>query len=167
MWEFYSYRREVVNRCKPNPAHYAVTAFQKKMAERNVRVDIVTQNIDRFHQAAGAQDVLELHGSLWLVKPVDEPGFLEAPGRVWEDRTQPLTPALANCSAEFNPDAPRIPIEELPHKDGRLLRPGVVWFDETLDDRVMDKVHEIIDHSDMIIGAYNCLCFGEWHLNMK
>jgi hypothetical protein len=37
-----------------------------------------------------------MHGSLWLLKPVTWPGFVEAPGApVVEDRNVPLTPAFA------------------------------------------------------------------------
>lgn len=34
------------------------------------------------YKAAGAVDVTELHGSLWLLKSVKHKGFLEEPGKV-------------------------------------------------------------------------------------
>lgn len=62
VWEFYHYRRELVLSKKPNPAHFAITKFQKKMRESGKQAWVITQNIDGFHQAAGNQDVVELHG---------------------------------------------------------------------------------------------------------
>ena len=72
VWEFYHYRREVVARCKPNPGNFALAAFQRKLAQEGKQVDIVTQNIDRLHRSAGGVDVVELHGSLWLLKALGE-----------------------------------------------------------------------------------------------
>ena len=62
VWEFYSYRREVVLTKRPNKAHYAIAEFQRRLKEEGRSVTVITQNIDELHQAAGAQHVLELHG---------------------------------------------------------------------------------------------------------
>ena len=62
VWEFYSYRRELVLSKKPNKGHLAIADFQGRMAEMGKSVTVITQNIDGFHQAAGAKDVIELHG---------------------------------------------------------------------------------------------------------
>lgn len=58
-------RREVVSRCQPNAAHYALAAAEQQARQRGVDFQVVTQNIDRLHQAAGSSDVVEMHGSLW------------------------------------------------------------------------------------------------------
>lgn len=43
-------------------------------------------------------------------------------------------------------------VEELPHDDeGRLLRPGVVWFNENLDDAVIDAVDDGLEATDLLI----------------
>jgi NAD-dependent SIR2 family protein deacetylase len=44
--EFYHYRREIAGACRPNAAHYALTAFQKRLAREGRTVDIITQNVD-------------------------------------------------------------------------------------------------------------------------
>lgn len=62
VWEFYSYRREVVLTKQPNKAHYAIAEFQKRMKEKGRSVTAITQNIDELHQRAGTEDVIELHG---------------------------------------------------------------------------------------------------------
>lgn len=45
----------------PNAGHHAITTLQRS---RGRAVDIITQNVDRLHQASGARDVLELHGTI-------------------------------------------------------------------------------------------------------
>ena len=62
VWEFYSYRREVVLTKEPNKAHYAIAEFQKKLKNDGKSVTVITQNIDGLHQRAGTEDVIELHG---------------------------------------------------------------------------------------------------------
>lgn len=59
-------------------------ALQRKLAASvpGRTLSILTQNIDRLHQASGSVNVSELHGSLWLVKPENHKGFLEEPGKV-------------------------------------------------------------------------------------
>jgi NAD-dependent deacetylase sirtuin 5 len=62
VWEFYSWRRDVAARCRPNPAHYAIAALQLRLEQEGRRFTLITQNVDRFHQAAGSRNVIELHG---------------------------------------------------------------------------------------------------------
>src|SRR6201998_1187092 len=51
-------------RAQPNDAHRALAALEKQG-----RVGIlVTQNVDRLHQAAGSHNVVDLHGRLDLVR---------------------------------------------------------------------------------------------------
>jgi NAD-dependent SIR2 family protein deacetylase len=45
---------------RPNAGHYAVADLQR----RGLVGAIITQNVDGLHQAAGARDVVELHGGL-------------------------------------------------------------------------------------------------------
>lgn len=157
VWEFYHYRRTVVAKCGPNPAHFAVASLQRACNLAGKKFTLLTQNIDRLHQAAGSTDVVELHGSLWLVKPVGHPGFLEEAGLVWENRDNPICAALEGKGA---PDAAQlagsIPAENLPHfpdKDGarKMLRPAVVWFGETLDPRVVSRMSAAIDECDLLL----------------
>jgi NAD-dependent SIR2 family protein deacetylase len=48
---------------RPNDGHRAVARLQA----RGLITGIITQNVDGLHQAAGARDVIELHGGLDLV----------------------------------------------------------------------------------------------------
>jgi NAD-dependent SIR2 family protein deacetylase len=52
------------NRAQPNDTHRALAQL-----EREDRVEaLVTQNVDRLHQAAGSHDVIDLHGRLDFVR---------------------------------------------------------------------------------------------------
>ncbi len=104
-------------------------------------------------QAGGATDVLELHGSLWLLKRVGEPSFVEEPGKVWEDRRVPLAPCFeGRCQPDPAVKASTIPMTELPHaEDGKLLRPAVVWFNEGLDERVLGRAYKQLEACDLLL----------------
>jgi NAD-dependent SIR2 family protein deacetylase len=52
-----------IARAAPNTGHLAVAEFSR----RGLLTGIITQNVDGLHQAAGASDVTELHGSLHRV----------------------------------------------------------------------------------------------------
>jgi NAD-dependent deacetylase sirtuin 5 len=66
------------------------------------------------------------------------------------------------CVSLPDPDAEdaRIPVDQLPRcqntdKDGKacggLLRPHVVWFNESLDDKVLNKAHEELENCDLCL----------------
>jgi NAD-dependent deacetylase len=87
---------------------------------------IVTQNIDGMHQRAGATEVTELHGSMWRVRCDDE-------GIVREDTTTPMNPRKCSCGAYW--------------------RPGIVWFEDQLDDRVVRRASEALDQCDLLVSV--------------
>eukprot|EP00887_Chlorella_sp_A99_P001843 scaffold19.g1843.t1 len=115
---------------------------------------LVWENVDRFHQQAGSRSVVELHGSIWDVCPAGRRGAKVGPCR--EDRAQPLCAALAGRGAPDPAAAelPPIPTDLLPHDaQGRLLRPGVVWFGEALDPAVLDAAEAAVEACDLFITA--------------
>jgi NAD-dependent deacetylase len=86
---------------------------------------IVTQNIDGMHQRAGATDVVELHGSLWRVRCDDE-------SVVREDRTVPMDPRKCAC--------------------GDYWRPDIVWFEDALDRRVIQRAVSALEGCDLLVS---------------
>jgi NAD-dependent deacetylase len=60
VWDFYSKRLDVLAEARPNAAHRALAELERRGL---VRV-VITQNIDRLHQAAGSRRVIEVHGSI-------------------------------------------------------------------------------------------------------
>ncbi|MFX0062823.1 MAG: NAD-dependent deacetylase [Candidatus Hermodarchaeota archaeon] len=57
-WTMAKELRTTLKAAKPNPAHIAVTELEKY-----IKTTVVTQNIDFLHQAAGSQNVIEMHGT--------------------------------------------------------------------------------------------------------
>lgn len=60
VWAWFDYRRRLLEKLKPNPAHAALARWQERFRD----FTLVTQNIDGLHQAAGSRRVIELHGSI-------------------------------------------------------------------------------------------------------
>lgn len=138
VWEFYHYRRQVMLSKLPNPAHYALKELQKHFEQKGNVVDIVTQNIDGLHQASGAKNIVELHGSLFKTR-------CTKCGNIEVNKNSPICPALQGKGMpEHGVANADIPIDLLPHCKKKncngLLRPHVVWFGESLDDDVLEKV---------------------------
>src|SRR3712207_7081133 len=52
--------RSQIREARPNAGHTAVADLQRA----GLVAGVVTQNVDGLHQAAGARDVVELHGGL-------------------------------------------------------------------------------------------------------
>lgn len=86
---------------------------------------LITQNVDGLHEAAFAaadanpSEVTRLHGSIWEVSCWRR--CAASPPR-WRDATVPY------------PDIP----PRCPHC-GDLIRPGVVWFGESLDPHIVER----------------------------
>jgi NAD-dependent deacetylase len=61
VWEWFNYRRGLLEALEPNAAHQAISRWQDRFKD----FGLVTQNIDGLHQAAGSREVIELHGNIW------------------------------------------------------------------------------------------------------
>lgn len=113
--EWYDWRRQHIARVRPNPAHHVLASWGLRFP----RFTLITQNVDGLHERAGSAAVLRMHGSIWEVSCWKR--CAGAPAR-WRDDTVPwpeLPPPCPHC--------------------GGPLRPGVVWFGETLDADVLDR----------------------------
>ena len=102
VWEWFDYRRGLLNELKPNAGHHAIARWQEQFPE----FVLVTQNIDGLHQSAGSQDVIEMHGSIWRARCIACHDRYQIP----KDQPRP-----ANCQS-----------------CGDRLRPDVVLFGEML-----------------------------------
>ncbi|KAK7186433.1 DHS-like NAD/FAD-binding domain-containing protein [Paraphaeosphaeria sporulosa] len=173
VWQFYSYRRHMALKAKPNPAHYALAELSRKKESFLT----LSQNVDGLSPRANhpEESLKLLHGSLFDVKCSDFfCNYLEK-----NNYTDPIVPALAIPTSEEDPTTTsalasreldiadeNVPIPELSYKHlpkcpkckRGLLRPGVVWFGEMLPEKVLDDIEEWIQKKDpidliMVIGT--------------
>jgi len=114
VWGWYEWRRARVLAAAPNAAHLAIA----ELARRVPRLSLITQNVDDLHERAGCAEVIHLHGSL------------HAP----------------RCFACTRPYAGVLPLPDVGEEGSRIepprclrcngrIRPGVVWFGESLPER--------------------------------
>jgi NAD-dependent protein deacetylase/lipoamidase len=125
--QWYDQRRCDVARCTPNPGHLALAQLHRHAVARGAEFTLITQNVDRLHQAGGSTEVIELHGSLWAWRCMDC-------GR----ETEEIGPAFAShpprCSC------------------GGVKRPGVVWFGEELPHDTLRKAQEAAASCQLFIS---------------
>lgn len=111
VWGWYEWRRMQVMRASPNPAHRAVAELQSLVGD----LTVVTQNVDDLHERAGSQQVTHLHGR------IGQP-FCEACRKLH----------VLGSGIPDEPDNGRsLEPPSCVHCNGRV-RPGVVWFGESL-----------------------------------
>jgi NAD-dependent deacetylase len=121
VWEWYSWRQNLVSKCNPNPAHDVLAKWE----EKGLLKSIITQNVDGLHQRAGSLSVYEVHGNLWAMK-------------------------CTSCDYQGQLDTPAVGVPLCPLCNS-LLRPDVVWFGENLNQQIMIDVYNELDAADACI----------------
>jgi NAD-dependent SIR2 family protein deacetylase len=119
---------------RPNDGHRAVA----RLAELGLIDGVITQNVDGLHQAAGARDVVELHGNLGRIACL---ACGELTGRAEHSaRLDAANPHFAAVASAINPDGDaELADEQLDGFSvvdclscGGMLKPDVVYFGETV-----------------------------------
>ncbi len=111
VWEWYNWRRELMEKVKPNKGHIAITNLEKL----SPNFSLITQNVDGLHTIAETQNILELHGNISRNKCsvchliVDEKLVID-PSNI---------PTCKKC--------------------GGKIRPDIVWFGEMLDEQLISQ----------------------------
>lgn len=124
---WYDWRREKCAAARPNSGHYALVRLEQHMNRSGRQFTLVTQNVDRLHQAAGSRNVIELHGTLW----------------VWR---------CVRCRAER--EDREVPFCEYPPRCecGGYRRPGVVWFGEALPAGALEEASRAARECDLLLS---------------
>lgn len=132
VWTWYEWRRALIANAEPNAAHLAIAQMQQQLR----RVTVVTQNVDDLHERAGAAQVLHLHGLLAAARCRQ----CSAP---WQHHG--LTAGVEP------PQEPREP-PRCEHCGG-YIRPGVVWFGESLPTATWDAAAQASTDCDLVFSV--------------
>ena len=122
VWDWYAWRRELVARVQPNPAHDALVDIEQRVPD----CLLITQNVDGLHRRAGSRNVVELHGNIGRVKCSREGTVVEHWDCVGDE-----VPRCASC--------------------GALLRPDVVWFEEMLPPDALAAAEAMARRCDLML----------------
>ena len=123
VWDFYSRRLDVLADAQPNAAHRALAELEEAGYVRA----LVTQNIDRLHERAGSQDVIEVHGSI------------RTSSCLRDGTTLHLDEVVA-----------RLPIPRCP-ACGDVLKPDVVMFGELLPEQAMERATALAQEARLLL----------------
>ena len=131
MLAWYLWRGTLCEQASPNAGHRAIGRWQTGLRETGRELHVTTQNIDNLHERGGAKGVSHLHGSLFAYrcsicgKPAKTPPL---PDQQIERVTPP------QCSLCGNP-----------------VRPGVVWFGESLPEKDWSAAEESMRAADLVV----------------
>jgi NAD-dependent SIR2 family protein deacetylase len=144
-------------RARPNATHRALAHL-----ERQGRVEVlVTQNVDRLHQAAGSTNVVDLHGRLDRVRCMtcrrvdsrhDLQRTLETMNPEWADvDARPAPDGDADLDAK---DSSTFEVPECPACGG-VLKPDVVFFGEGVPKDRVDLAMTHLRRADamLVVGS--------------
>lgn len=147
-WERFSSAR-------PCPAHHAIAALERD----GIADGVITQNVDRLHDAAGSKAVTELHGALAETVCL-ECGAIEARSSL-QTRLVALNPAWRAGRMTYAPDGDAdIPEAELETfvtpgclACGGVIKPNVVFFGHNVPRPIVDEAFARIDRSEALLVA--------------
>ncbi|MFD5337630.1 NAD-dependent protein deacetylase [Streptomyces hawaiiensis] len=141
---------------RPNAGHRAVAAFGR----HGLLSGVITQNVDGLHQAAGSEDVVELHGTLARVVCLSCGTF--SPRHELALRLEEANPGFDPVAAGINPDGDAdltddqvggfrvVPCTVC----GGTLKPDVVFFGESVPPQRVEQCRELVR------GATSLLVLG-------
>ncbi len=137
VWGWYEWRRAQALRAAPNAAHEAIAALHRHVPD----LTVITQNVDDLHERAGSTQVVHLHGSLHAPR-CSRCGAPQAVGDTGCTDKRSADDLHAGASNTDSPNAD-VPDPGQPDEGRRIdppsctqcgapVRPGVVWFGESL-----------------------------------
>lgn len=148
---------------KPNATHRALAHL-----EQQDRIELlVTQNVDRLHQAAGSKNVLDLHGRIDLVRCLD--CWRLQPRSELQDELITLNPDWTQLDARIAPDGDA-DLEGLDFSTFQvppcsycagMLKPDVVFFGESVPkERVERAMHHLHQADAMLVVGSSLMVYS-------
>ncbi len=142
---------------QPNRAHHALAALE---ASGHIPL-LATQNVDRLHQAAGHQQVVDLHGRLDRARCLDCMAYVD---RVQlQSELAALNPDWDQAIADIRPDGDAevddyvVEAMQVPNCKacGGTLMPDVVFFGGAVPRERVDRISAAIEEHDalLVVGS--------------
>jgi NAD-dependent deacetylase sirtuin 4 len=143
---------------RPNAAHFALAQLE----DAGMLAGVITQNVDGLHEAAGSRRVVELHGSLAVVRCLDcgeriardafQRQILELNAE-WQRR---LAPVEHEAAPDGDVELPASALEQfrVPACDAcgkGVLKPDVVFFGENVPRARVDEAWRVFDDGEVLL----------------
>jgi NAD-dependent SIR2 family protein deacetylase len=148
---------------RPNDAHYALVALQR---QRRIEC-LLTQNVDRLHQLAGSDQVIDLHGRIDLVRCIG--CRVSLPRQQLQSELLRLNPDFAHLDAQAAPDGDA-DLEALDFSSfrvppctlcGGVLKPDVVFFGESVPShRVQASMQHLMQSDAMLVVGSSLMVYS-------
>lgn len=135
VWGWYESRRLQLQGKEPNPAHHALA----NLASQVPRLTLITQNVDDLHERAGSTGVIHLHGDLQSPRcsvcaaPYAAAAELDLATTAQADGGRMTPPHCSQCNSP--------------------IRPGVVWFGESLPEHALQSAFEAAGRCDLLLSV--------------
>ncbi len=144
---------------RPNPAHAAVAQLERA----GIVTGVITQNVDRLHQAAGSEHVVELHGALAEVLCL-QCGAIETRNAL-QRRMLTMNPGWEAQNFNIAPDGDADLPEEITRgfrvptclRCGGILKPNIVFFGENVPRERVDAAFVMVSNADAVLVAGSSL----------
>lgn len=150
-------------RAQPNGAHHALACLEA-MDRSEV---LLTQNVDRLHQAAGSTRVIDLHGRLDLIRCMGCERRM--PRAAFQDELGRLNPSWVGLDAADAPDGDA-DIETAAFSSfvvppcrhcGEVLKPDVVFYGENVPrERVDTATRHLVQADAMLIVGSSLMVYS-------
>ncbi len=127
---WYLWRYRLVHAVRPHRGHLALASMAAAFKEFTV----VTQNVDGLHRRAGSDDVIELHGSLDRFRCFDGGHPFDASALDGVEIPESGEVAPPSCDV-----------------CGSSIRPGVVWFGETLPPGAFELASQQVSRCEVLL----------------
>ena len=144
-----------IGQARPNAGHHALAALE----QTDGLTGIVTQNVDRLHQAAGSRAVIDLHGDIATVVCLE--CGAKSPRLEMQHRLAALNPDVPPPArlehAELRPDGDAV-VERWSdfvlagcEHCGGPLKPDVVFFGESVPRERVERAYAYVDAADVLV----------------
>ena len=146
-----------VGGAQPNESHAALV----KLEHAGLLTGVITQNVDRLHQRAGSQSVVDLHGRLDRVKCLDcgQVTSREAIQSWIEIHNELPNAASLTIRPDGDADLPDHYVTDFKvpqcKKCRGVVMPEVVFFGGTVPGPVVDECYQMIDAAEgmLVVGS--------------